>query len=131
MLGPDPLMFSDILETERLVVLNFWAADCPPCRVEMPEFQRVADAYSEDVLFVGLDVGAFTGLGSHAGAEQLLADLDIRYPTGYATDSSPIVDYEVRFMPTTVFISPGGHVEYRVDGQISERHLREVIESLR
>jgi thiol-disulfide isomerase/thioredoxin len=37
------------------VALNFWAGQCPPCRAEMPAFQRVYDRHSDDFLLVGVD----------------------------------------------------------------------------
>jgi thiol-disulfide isomerase/thioredoxin len=130
-LGEHEVMFSDVLaNTDVPVVLNFWAADCPPCRAEMPAFQRVADELEGEVVFLGLDVGVFTGLGSHEGGRRLLAELDITYPAGYATNAGPVRDYEVSFMPTTVFISSEGTIQERVDGQISERMLREILEDV-
>jgi thiol-disulfide isomerase/thioredoxin len=129
--GNDEVTFDDILDDIDVpIVLNFWAADCPPCRAEMPAFQRVADELEDDVVFLGLDVGVFTGLGSHEGGRRLLAELDITYPAGYATSASPVRDYEVSFMPTTVFISSDGTIRERVDGQISERMLREILEDV-
>lgn len=131
LLGDDEVMFSDIQDNIDVpVVLNFWAADCPPCRAEMPEFQRVADELEGEVIFLGLDVGVFTGLGSHEGGRRLLAELDITYPTGFATNASPVRDYEVSFMPTTIFISSNGTIQERVDGQISERMLREILDDV-
>jgi thiol-disulfide isomerase/thioredoxin len=66
--GGEQGRFSQVFAQNKPVVLNFWAGQCPPCRAEMPEFQKVADEYKDSVLFVGVDVGQFTGLGTHDDA---------------------------------------------------------------
>ena len=64
------------------VVLNFWAALCPPCRAEMPEFQRVYDEREAEVLVLGIDIGPQQFLGSREEGRALLADLGVHYPAG-------------------------------------------------
>jgi thiol-disulfide isomerase/thioredoxin len=54
-----------LLEQDKPVILNFWAGICPPCRVEMPDFQEVYGEYREEVLLCGADPGidrSFIGL---------------------------------------------------------------------
>ncbi len=41
----------------RLVWVNFWATSCEPCRTEMPAMQRLAEAYGDRLLILGLDWG--------------------------------------------------------------------------
>jgi cytochrome c biogenesis protein CcmG, thiol:disulfide interchange protein DsbE len=130
-LGDGRVQFSEVVGQQGTpIVLNFWAADCPPCRAEMPMFQEIANEFADDVIFLGVDVGVFTGLGSREGAAQLLDELDIEYPTAFAVDGDTVRDYEVFFMPSTLFISENGNVVERVDRQISERELRERLNSI-
>jgi hypothetical protein len=96
----------------------------------MPEFQRVADEYAGKAVFVGIDVGPFTGLGTHDDAQRLLQDLDIRYPAAYAVDATPLQPYGVRAMPTTVYLSAAGQVQSTVNGAVHEDDLRTTVEAL-
>jgi thiol-disulfide isomerase/thioredoxin len=112
------------------VVLNFWAALCPPCRQEMPGFQRVYDELGERFILVGVDIGPFIALGSHDQAREFLREYEITYPTAYATSIDPVRDYEVRGMPTTLFIASDGRIVGKHTGYLPEERLREEIERL-
>lgn len=122
--------FSDVFESGKPVLLNFWAGQCPPCRAEMPEFQRAADEFDGKVLFVGVDVGPFTGLGTHDDGRRLLQELGIRYPAAYAVDSSPLQIYNIRSMPTTVFFSASGQVVSTSSGMLFGPQLRSTLSKL-
>nr|MBA2631807.1 TlpA family protein disulfide reductase [Chloroflexota bacterium] len=45
----------------RLTWINFWATWCPPCRTEMPMMQRLAEAYGDRLLILGVDYGEEPG----------------------------------------------------------------------
>jgi thiol-disulfide isomerase/thioredoxin len=124
------MLFSELFEEGRPVILNFWAGQCPPCRAEMPDFQRLADEYGDDILLLGIDVGVFTMLGTQDDARALLEELEITYPTGYAVDRDPLLDYEVTAMPTTIFFTPSGEMNDKRAGLILEDEMREKIESV-
>ncbi len=128
--GGQEVKFSNVLGRGKPIVLNFWGGKCPPCRAEMPEFQKVADDFAGKVTFVGIDVGPFTGLGTHDDAQKLLKDLGIRYPAGYAVDPSPLQPYGVRAMPTTVYISAKGDIVDTVNGAVREPQLRAAVQEL-
>ncbi|MDP9379281.1 MAG: TlpA family protein disulfide reductase [Chloroflexota bacterium] len=129
-LGGREAKFSKVFDQGKPVVLNFWAGNCPPCRVEMPSFQKVAEEYDGRVIFVGLDVGVFTGLGDEESARRLLDELEISYPSAYATDASPLRKYKVVSMPTTVFLDSRGKVLSRWGGIITEDDLRDMVQQL-
>lgn len=123
-LGGHEPTFSNVFRQGKPVVLNFWAGNCPPCRVEMPGFQQVSTEFSGRVIFVGVDVGPFLGLGTHDDAVTLYRQLGIHYPLAYAVDASPLQLYHVQGMPTTVFLTPTGQVADRVTGILTEDQLR-------
>ena len=130
-LGGDEVNFVRLLDQGKPIILNFWAGLCPPCRAEMPGFQRLYDAEGDDFILVGVDVGPFTGLGSHQDAVQFLREFGITYPTGFAVDSTPVRKYGVQAMPTTVFITPEGEITRNWQGFLSEDNLRAQLTLLR
>src|SRR5712692_1189171 len=63
--GGEQIALSDLWEKKHQpVVLNFWAGLCPPCRVEMPDFQRLFEQPTRKFAMIGVDIGPFIGLGS-------------------------------------------------------------------
>jgi len=129
-LGGHESKFSHVTSQGKPVVLNFFAGQCPPCRAEMPGFQKVADEFGGKVIFVGVDIGPYLQLGSHEDAQRLLAELKIRYPAGYAPDSSPLTKYQILGMPTTVIFDASGKVVDRNTGILTENQLREKLRPL-
>ena len=126
----DQVNFSSVLTSGKPVVLNFWAGDCPPCRAEMPALQRVLDTHQEKIIFVGLDVGTFTGLGTRQSAESLLRELNVTYPADGPPNRTPVVNYSVRSMPTTVFFGADGLPFDRWDGAISEFQMNNIVSAM-
>lgn len=129
-LGGDEVDFSQVFRHGKPVILNFWAGLCPPCRAEMPGFQRVYDDLGDKYVMVGVDVGPFLGLGSHDDARRFLKEFDIRYPTAYAVSRDPVRAYGVQSMPTTVFLTPDGKIFDKRIGLLPEDQLRSKLQDL-
>ena len=130
-LGGKELDFAQLFGLQRTkpVVLNFGAGRCPPCRAEMPGYERVYEDLGDRFTLVGVDVGPYTGLGSHEDARKLLQQLHITYPAAYATDD-PTSSYRVQAMPTTVFLTPSGKIFDRHTGYLPEDQLRSGLQDL-
>ena len=128
-LGADELAVTQLFGRGKPVVLNFWAGLCPPCRAEMPGFQRVYDDLGDQFLLVGVDIGPFTGLGSNADARALLEELNISYPTAYATED-PTRSFAVLGMPTTVLFTADGRTVAKRTGFLPEDALRSSLKDL-
>ncbi|MGD2157537.1 MAG: TlpA disulfide reductase family protein [Anaerolineales bacterium] len=124
------ITLSEILSEGKPLVLNFWAALCPPCRLEMPDFQEVYEEYQGQIVLLGLDVGPFTALGSREGGQTLLQELGITYPAGTTFDDQVIRSFEVLGMPTTFFITPQGEVFEKWTGILTSDKMGELVEGL-
>ena len=92
-----------------VVVINFWYPSCPPCREEMPEFQRAWDSLEgEPVRFLGLFVPR--GFDTEQTAREFVEDLGLTFD--FATDRREAISsaYGIESYPTTWFIDRGGEV---------------------
>ncbi len=130
LLGGSSVSFKQILEQKKPVVLNFWAALCPPCRAEMPDIQRVSEQFQGRVTFLGLDVGPFQFLGTRDQGKHLLKILDISYPSGSTESGQVIEDYGISSMPTTFFIKANGEIQRKWAGLLNEEKLVDLVEEL-
>jgi thiol-disulfide isomerase/thioredoxin len=127
--GPET-SFAQVLNLGRPVVLNMWAGLCPPCRLEMPDFQEVSARFGDQVLILGLDVGPFTNLGSSQDGQALVRELGITYPTGTTPDAEIVRDYKLLGMPTTYFITSDGRILRRWTGPLRADKLSELVQEL-
>lgn len=128
-LGGQQSTFSQVLQQGKPVILNFWAGLCPPCRAEMPGFQKISTEFAGKVQFVGIDIGPFVNLGSHDDAKRLYTELGIKYPLAYAVDDAPLRLYNIVGMPTTVFFDAKGQLVDQATGIVTEDQLRSTITS--
>ena len=130
LIGGDTVQFSQVLAAGKPVVLNFWAAQCPPCRVEMPELDHAYQAASDRVLMVGLDVGPLINLGSRAEGQALAEDLGVTYPVGTTSDATVMQRFQVLGMPTTTFITPRSQIIRQWTGALDEAATSKLIDEL-
>ena len=131
--GEDVLGASELALSElegRPLVLNFWARFCTPCWSEMPELQDFYEEYDGRVRLLGIDVGQFTGLGSHKDAGKLLDSLGITYPAGYTDDGRVVRDYQIRAMPTTAFITADGELFQTWSGSITREEVTAIVREM-
>jgi thiol-disulfide isomerase/thioredoxin len=98
----------------QLVLVNFWATWCPPCRREMPSMERLYQQLRERGLMVlAVDVGedvdtifSFTGQLDPPPTFPLLLD----------PDSRAAQDWKVKGLPTSFVVDPEGRVVIRAVG---------------
>lgn len=107
------------------VVLNFFGSWCAPCLRELPDLQAVYERYEGEVAFVGIAVE-----DTRSGAADILDKTGVTYPAAFDAESETVIDYAVRGMPTTVFISADGKLLERAEGALSESQLEAIIERL-
>lgn len=128
-LGGDNVAMASLVG-EKPVVLNFWAAECPPCRAELPEFQEFHEEYGDRVLVLGVDLGQFTNQGTPEQGRELLEELDVHIPAGYTEDTEILPKYSVLGLPTTVFINADGSIHNKWTGALNKATLIEKAEEM-
>ncbi len=110
----------------RVLIVNFWATWCPPCREEMPSLQRVREQlHGNGVEVLAVNVGEdedaiLTFTASYPVTFPLLLDED-----GRVVDSWPVLG-----LPTTYVVEPGGRLAYRAVGA-REWDDPEIVEQIR
>ena len=127
-LGAETVAVSDL--RGQPVVLNFWAGLCPPCRAEMPEFQRFADEYDGRATLVGVDLGQFFALGSEADALALLQELGVTYPAGATDDGNVVRELGVLGLPATFFVAADGSLHRKWQGVLNGEKLAEITDEM-
>jgi cytochrome c biogenesis protein CcmG/thiol:disulfide interchange protein DsbE len=111
----------------KVVVLNFWASWCPPCKEENPSLLRVWERYrTSDVVVIGIVYSDST-----QNARAYVASNGVTWPTVQDADGRIAFAYGVRAPPETYFIGTDGIVADRVIGAISEAALVNGIDKLR
>ncbi len=92
----------------RVVLVNFWATWCGPCRQEMPHLNRLYQKYRSSgfqLLAVNVDDNA-------KNAADLASKLGVSFPVLFDTDKTVSKAYDLSSMPATVLIDRDGRVRY-------------------
>jgi thiol-disulfide isomerase/thioredoxin len=121
--GSAPFVLSET--RGRAVVLNFWATWCAPCLAEMPDLDRLARAYADEVRVVGINLGE--------PAEPALAwaaRLGIGYALVSDADGTLSALYALRGQPTTVFIGRDGTIRHIALGALGYPDFERIIAPL-
>ena len=96
----------------KVVIVNFWATWCPPCRKEMPSMQRAWEILKkENIEMLAINVGE--------DSDQIFsftAEYPVEFPLIMDKDSSVVRQWKVRGLPTTYIVNPAGQIVYQAIG---------------
>jgi len=124
-LSADTIRSSDL--AGRVVVVNFWATWCPPCRLEMPSLQKLHERRAADGVVV---LGFSTDVGGDEGVRAFLAKRGITYPVGKATSEHQRAFGGIQGIPTTFVLDRGGRVRHRVVGYFTPPAMNAAVSRL-
>lgn len=110
------------------VVLNFWYAECPPCRKEAPDLVALAETYAEDgVRFLGVN-----HVNEPDTALAFQRTFAITYPSLHDADAAGVAAMQgvvpLQAMPSTVVLDADGRVAARIIGIADRSTLKSMIE---
>lgn len=110
----------------KVVVLNFWASWCDPCKEEAALLQSVAEAYADrGVVFIGADY-----LDQEPAALRYLQEFGITYANGPDLGSQIARRYRIQGVPETFFITADGTVDWFKIGPLSAAELQGCLDNL-
>jgi thiol-disulfide isomerase/thioredoxin len=113
----------------KVLVVNFWATWCVPCREEMPEFVKLQREFGDrGVQFVGI------AIDDAAKVRQFAAELGLNYPAligGYgAVELSKSLGNGIGALPYTLIVDRSGTISRKQLGPIKMTYLRDIITQL-
>ncbi|MCL2151816.1 MAG: TlpA family protein disulfide reductase [Oscillospiraceae bacterium] len=111
------------------VVLNFWASWCPPCKAELPDFDKVFGELGEDVQFMMVCI-ADGNRETVATGTNYIEEGGFTFPVFFDTSMEASTIYDIRSIPTTYFVDADGVLITRAQGAINEEILRVGIEMI-
>jgi peroxiredoxin len=92
----------------RVVMVNFWATWCGPCRVELPHLGRLHDKYrSAGFVLLGVNIDEDAN-----AAKALASKLGLKFPVLFDSKKEVVAAYDLNAMPATVLIDRDGRVRH-------------------
>ena len=110
---------------DKVVILDFWATWCGPCRMQAPILDRVAKRHADDVIVLGINVGESPGTAQRYAQQEGLS-----YPILADVHGEAQELYEANTLPTVVVIDREGNVRSLVHGVMRESAVEKAIRNL-
>lgn len=102
----------------KVVLINFWATWCKPCRVEMPSLNKLFKKYGKQGLVViGVSIDK-----TRDPVREFLEEIPLDFPIVLDSDTSVSKNYKVFAFPTTFLIDRGGILKEKFIGEMDWMH---------
>ncbi|VAX28203.1 Thiol:disulfide oxidoreductase related to ResA [hydrothermal vent metagenome] len=125
-LGGSPIKMSDY--RGKVVLLNFWATWCGPCKKEMPEMQAAYDELKDQgFVILALNFGE-----KAKKAEKLVKEMGLTFPILLDRKVEVAERHRVVSLPVTFFVDPKGIIKEQVfGGSLTKDQIVEIFQKLR
>ncbi len=119
------LLISDQLNG-KIVLINFWATWCPPCKKEMPDFVKLQEKYKDRFVVVGVLMEKDK---DRAEVQKFLDELKINFPITIDSDNFKFAKEfrDVKRFPESYLFSKGGLLYKEFIGEVNIRTLESYI----
>ncbi|QMV43058.1 TlpA family protein disulfide reductase [Cohnella cholangitidis] len=103
------------------VILNFWASWCGPCKDEAPSFVKLDKQYGDRLQIIAVNL---TATDSVQSAREFAQNYGFKFPVVFDTDGQVGAKYEIRPIPSTMFIDSDGIITDGVLGALAWDDLK-------
>ncbi|WP_320173862.1 TlpA disulfide reductase family protein [Maridesulfovibrio sp.] len=111
----------------KVVLVNFWATWCPPCRAEIPELIELRKKFSDDDLVM---IGVSVDQDSDAVDEFMLKNEKFNYPVYFAAEDVG-ASFRIQSIPRTMLYDPAGQRVFDKEGSypgaMFERYINKML----
>lgn len=111
----------------KIVLVNFWATWCPPCRAEMPDLIKMQREYQSRGLQV---IGVTYPPQTIREVRQFIRKLRVNYPIALGTKETKALFDETDTLPITVVIDRRGNVRERIEGILLPEEFEQKVKPL-
>lgn len=109
---------------DKILILNFFATWCPPCRREIPDFVKFYKEYkSKGVEILGVAIGS-----KEENVKELIKKFNINYPVAMSDGKIEKLFGGIRFVPTTFIIDKKGNIIKKKIGILKEKEIRSIVD---
>jgi len=120
----EPFRLSD--QDGKVVIINFWASWCIPCRAEAPVLRAIWEQYRDaGVVIVGLAY-----LDSDSDSRAFIAEFGLTYPNGPDLRTEISRAYRVQGIPETFIVDQNGTIVRFIYGAVGEAQLKAILDGL-
>ena len=124
----NPVSLSDF--NGKPVVLNFWASWCPPCKAEMPDYEKMVQQYSgRGVVFMMVNM-TDGDRETTATAKQFLKQSKCTFTAYFDVNLSAANTYGISSIPDSIFIDKDGNIVNAYEGMIDAATMQKNIEAI-
>ena len=112
----------------KVVILNFWASWCIPCKEEMPLIQSAYEKYRDHGLVVlGVNM---TDLDDRKAIDKFVQETGVTFPIVLDESGSVSNDYRVISIPTSFFIDQTGIIRHFQMGAMNAKQLQDYLDEM-
>jgi len=110
----------------KVVVLNFWATWCGPCRLEIPDLIALQERYGDSLMVVGLSLDD----GPVADVQQFVKAHNINYPVAVVSGEIQAQFGGINAVPSTFIVTRDGMITQRHVGLLNAEYTEQEVRSL-